>query len=251
VIHIMPPLRSISILSTACIVLLCAACAAVEPVVTFPPDSGVGRADNTLGRQSDRDWDAEKKRQAELFQAALASSDKQRPGSIYAKSGFRSIYEDVKAKFVGDMVVVELVENTQAQQSKSTSVSRDDTASIGIPSIGRFRGLNGTASGSKNFDGDGSTSASNLLTGVVTTRVIEVLPNGYLRVAGEKKIGVNRQVETVRFYGIVDPFSIRPGNRVLSNQIADARIEYTGEGTIDTVQMMGWLSRIFLSVLPF
>jgi flagellar L-ring protein precursor FlgH len=72
-----------------------------------------------------------------------------------------------------------------------------------------------------------------------------------LRVAGEKKIGVNRQVETVRFYGIVDPFSIRPGNRVLSNQIADARIEYTGEGTIDTVQMMGWLSRIFLSVLPF
>ncbi|MBU3748783.1 MAG: flagellar basal body L-ring protein FlgH, partial [Burkholderiaceae bacterium] len=85
----------------------------------------------------------------------------------------------------------------------------------------------------------------------ITTTVMEVLPNGNLRIAGEKQIGTNREVERLRFYGVVAPVTIRNGNRVQSSQVADARIEYVGNGSIDSAQVMGWLSRFFLSALPF
>jgi flagellar L-ring protein FlgH len=227
-------------------------CAGLEPQVDFPPGVGLSQTQtNLLGVQPDKDWQAEKDRQAQLYQQVATFGSDKRPGSIYSNAGFRSIYEDNKAKYVGDIVIVDLLENTNAIQAKSTSASRDDSVSVTVPSVGPFNGVNGGASGNKNFSGDGRTAASNLLTGTVTTRVIEVLPNGYLRVAGEKQLGINRQVETIRFYGVVDPFTLRPGSRVVSSNVADARVEYVGEGTIDNVQMMGWLSRVFLTVLPF
>ncbi len=227
-------------------------CAGLEPRVDFPPGVGLSQTQtNVLGVQPDKDWQAEKDRQAQLYQQVATFGSDKRPGAIYSNTGFRSIYEDNKAKYVGDIVIVDLLENTNAIQAKSTSASRDDSVSVTAPSVGPFNGLNGSASGNKNFSGDGRTAASNLLTGTVTTRVIEVLPNGYLRVAGEKQLGINRQVETIRFYGVVDPYTLRPGSRVVSSNVADARVEYVGEGTIDNVQMMGWLSRIFLTVLPF
>lgn len=227
-------------------------CAGLEPRVDFPPGAGLSQTQtNALGVQPDKDWQSEKERQSQLYQQVATFGSDKRPGAVYSNAGFRSIYEDNKAKYVGDIVIVDLFENTNAIQAKSTSASRDDSVSVTVPSVGSINGLNGAASGSKNFSGDGRTAASNLLTGTVTTRVIEVLPNGYLRVAGEKQLGINRQVETIRFYGVVDPYTLRPGSRVVSSNVADARVEYVGEGTIDNVQMMGWLSRVFLTVLPF
>ncbi|MDX1669225.1 MAG: flagellar basal body L-ring protein FlgH, partial [Limnobacter sp.] len=161
---------------------------AMEPKVDFPEEAGMNQS-NRLGLPETKDWEKEKARQRSLYEQAFNSQSKARPGAIYQKAGFRSIYEDIRAKYVGDMVIVELAENTIARQSKSTSVSRDDSASISLPNVGSINGIEGTASSSKDFNGDGSTSASNLLSGIISTRVIEVLPNGYLRVAGEKQLG--------------------------------------------------------------
>ncbi|HEX4879675.1 MAG TPA: flagellar basal body L-ring protein FlgH [Limnobacter sp.] len=231
--------------------LTLAGCAAMlDPKVDFPNEAGVTEI-NELGRMGSKDWAQEKARQQQLFQSMASARVPPKTGSIYSQSGFRSIYEDNKAKYVGDVVVIDVQESTSALQAKSTAASRDDAVSINVPGIGGLNGVNGNASSSKEFSGDGRTSATNVLSSTITTRVIEVLPNGYLRVAGEKQIGVNRQVETIRFYGVVDPFLIRPGSRVASTNVADARVEVIGQGTVDEVQMMGLLSRVFLSVLPF
>ncbi|HEY1057475.1 MAG TPA: flagellar basal body L-ring protein FlgH [Limnobacter sp.] len=232
------------------LLLLLTACAGFEPRVDFPPEAGVSTM-GAQGRADPKDWQAEKARQQALFEDMAGMRIPPKSGAIYSSSGYRSLYEDNKAKYVGDVVVIDVQESTSALQAKTTSAKRSDSASVNVPSIGGFNGLNGSASGSKDFSGDGRTSATNALNGTITTRVIEVLPNGYLRVAGEKQLGVNRQVETLRFYGVVDPFTLKPGSRVVSTNVADARIEVVGSGTIDDVQMMGFLSRVFLSVLPF
>jgi flagellar L-ring protein precursor FlgH len=81
--------------------------------------------------------------------------------------------------------------------------------------------------------------------------VIEVLPNNNLIVSGEKQIGINQGSEFIRFSGVVNPNTIVNGNTVTSTQVADARIEYRGTGYIDEAQTMGWMSRFFLTFLPF
>ena len=177
-------------------------------------------------------------------------------GSIFSSTQFRSPYADVRAQLVGDIITVEITERTNAKQTNATNVNRSDSASISTPSIGitdsfGLPSISGSASGKKDFKSGGSTTADNVMVGTITTTVVEVLPNGNLRVAGEKQIGTNREVERMRFYGVVSPVTIRNGNRVQSTQVADARIEYIGSGSIDSAQVMGWLSKFFLSALPF
>ena len=80
--------------------------------------------------------------------------------------------------------------------------------------------------------------------------MVEVLPNGHLLIAGEKQIGVNDNADVLRFSGQVDPRSIQPGNSVASAQIANVRLEHRGRGAQADAQVIGWLARFFLSVLP-
>ncbi|MFP5406786.1 MAG: flagellar basal body L-ring protein FlgH, partial [Gammaproteobacteria bacterium] len=96
----------------------------------------------------------------------------------------------------------------------------------------------------------GATGADNAFTGSITVTVVELLGNGNLLVSGEKQVGINQNVEVLRFSGVVDPASIRPGNVVSSTQVGDARLEVRGRGDIDRSQTTGWLSRFFLSFLP-
>jgi len=88
-------------------------------------------------------------------------------------------------------------------------------------------------------------------TGSITATVVDVLPNGHLLITGEKQIGVNQNVDVLRFSGTVDPRHVRPGNVVASTQVANARILSRGRGQQAEAQQIGWLSRVFLSVLPF
>jgi flagellar L-ring protein precursor FlgH len=80
--------------------------------------------------------------------------------------------------------------------------------------------------------------------------VVDVLPNGHLVIAGEKQIGVNHNVDVLRFTGTVDPRSLRPGSTVASTQVANLRVESRSRGQAEA-QSIGWLSRFFLNVMPF
>ncbi|GAA4327765.1 flagellar basal body L-ring protein FlgH [Pigmentiphaga soli] len=191
-------------------------------------------------------------------QVAVAAA--QRPtGAIYgaAQGGYRPLFEDVRARSVGDTLVIRLEEQINSSQRNNTSAQRTASANVGIPVIdklpggGLLRGLGIQSNSDNKFNARGETGASNALTGTIAVTVTEVLPNGNLAVAGEKQIGTNRETERVRFSGVVNPATIIGGNSVSSTQVADARIEYRGAGAVDEAQTVGWLSRFFFSFLPF
>ena len=173
-------------------------------------------------------------------------------GSIFNKKSYRGLFEDRKAMEAGDLLTIRIFERVTASQNNRTELSRQSSASVSIPAIrGVFRSLDGEASGDQEFNGQGSTSASNQFVGEISVSVIEVLPNGNLVIAGEKQLATNNEIEYVRMTGVVDRDDILPGNVVLSTRVADAKIQYTGRGAVDSAQTMGWLARVFLSVLPF
>ncbi len=178
-------------------------------------------------------------------------------GAIFQAAQYRPLFEDYRARLVGDTVMVQIVEKISATQTstssidKSGSVAGSITALPGVAANSFGLGRASVGGGSSNtFAGKGSTVNSNDFSGTITATVIEVLPNGHLLVAGEKQIGVNQNVDVLRFSGQIDPRAIQSGNIVASAQIANVRIEQRGRGQQAEAQQIGWLGRFFLSVLP-
>ena len=176
-------------------------------------------------------------------------------GAIFQASNYRPLFEDHRARLVGDTLTVQIVEKVSASQKSTSSIDKSGGLNASVTafplvnpnSFGRA-GVSGSSSNT--FAGKGSTENTNDFSGVITATVIEVLPNGHLLVAGEKQIGVNHNVDVLRFSGQVDPRAIQPGNSVASAQIANVRIEHRGRGAQAEAQGIGWLSRFFLNVLP-
>lgn len=178
-------------------------------------------------------------------------------GSIFASAvTYRPLFEDARARGVGDVLVIRIEERVNASQTNNTTAQRSANAEVGLPLVNGFPGLKGLqelgfeGSSNNRFQSRGATAATNVLTGTLAVTVVEVLPNGNLVVSGEKQIGTNRELEKIRFSGVVNPSTIVAGNTVSSTQVADARVEYRGEGAIDAAQTVGWLTRFFFSVLP-
>ena len=97
----------------------------------------------------------------------------------------------------------------------------------------------------------GGTESANTFTGSITATVVDVLPNGHLVVTGEKQIGVNQNVDVLRFSGTVDPRALQPGSIVNSTQVANVRVESRGRGAQGEAQAMGWMGRFFNTITPF
>lgn len=177
-------------------------------------------------------------------------------GSIYNAATARPLFEDRRARLVGDTLTINIAEKTAAAKKSDTKADRSHDTSLGIPTIAglplkSFQGATLAANSSTAFEGSGENTSSNNFTGTLTVTVIEVYPNGNLLVSGEKQIGLKEGEEFVRFSGVVNPMTITAGNTVQSTQVADARIEYKANGFIDSAQVMGWLGRFFLSFTPF
>ena len=177
-------------------------------------------------------------------------------GSIYQAGVSRTLFEDRRARYVGDTMTIAIAEANTASSKSDTKASRSTSISASAPTItglpGKsFQGMGLSASGSNSLDGKGETAANNVFTGTITVTVIEVLPNGNLLVSGEKQVSIGANNEYIRLSGIVNPYFINAANTISSSQVADARIEYKESGVISEAQIMGWLARFFLSVLPF
>lgn len=182
----------------------------------------------------------------------------QTTGAIYqANAGtYRPLFEDRRARYIGDTLIIQINEKTQANTKQGSSADRSASASATLPAISglggkSFKAVDASASSAATFDGKGETSTDNLFTGTITVTVIDVLSNGNLVVAGEKQVGIGHNLETLRFSGVVNPATVLNGNTVNSTQVADARIQTRGQGYIDQAQTMGWLQRFFLSFWPF
>ena len=191
-------------------------------------------------------------------------------GSLYpANSGgpyvsavsHRPLFEDRRARNVGDILTVVLNETTAAAKGSSLSAARkataankfDVTAGVGAP-FGQFAGIraasNYEGSADLKSEGAGSSAANNTFAGTITVTVVEILSNGNLVVAGEKQVAISNEEEIIRFGGIVNPNTL-VFNRVNSQEVADARIEYRGRGVTDDTQGVGWFARLLFKFSPF
>ena len=232
-------IAAVHLLRTCCLVaaaLLCSACESIPQKVSVdfpaPPVSALQRPAN----------------------AAVAV--KNTSGSLFHTSSYRPSFEDNRARMVGDTVTVQIVENITASQKSSSTANRtssQDASVTAFPflaasSLGK---LSTGAASANDFAGKGGTESANTFSGSITTTVVEVLPNGHLLVTGEKQIGVNQNVDVLRFSGTVDPRFVQPGGVVSSTQVANARIESRGRGAQAEAQTVGILARFFMALLPF
>lgn len=177
-------------------------------------------------------------------------------GSIYQVSNSRPLFEDRRARFVGDTITINIAEKTQASKKSDTKAERSQAIETSVPTVSGLpfksaQGMALTVDSSNKFGGKGENSSTNDFTGTITATVIEVYPNGNLLVSGEKMIGLKEGEEFVRFSGVVNPNTITSANTVQSTQVADARMEFKANGFLDSAQVMGWLGRFFLSFMPF
>jgi flagellar L-ring protein precursor FlgH len=175
-------------------------------------------------------------------------------GSIFQAGMANSLYSDVKARRVGDIITVTLRESTQATKSAGTSRTKESEVDLN-PIIG----LGGNAlnigsesiqlgvDSSKEFSGDSSANQSNNLFGNISVTVVEVLPNQNLLVRGEKWLTLNNGDEYIRLTGVVRPADVSPSNEIISTKIANARIQYSGTGAFASTQKEGWLGNFFSS----
>ena len=152
-------------------------------------------------------------------------------GSIYNANNNRFLFEDIKARRVGDLITVILEEKTNAAKTATTTSSKNSNVNVpsptlfGLPVTHNGNAiLNNTVNSGSDFSGQGDSSQSNSLTGNITVTVSQVLPNGNLIVRGEKLLTLNQGSEVVRISGLVRPVDVTPENTVISTQIANARI---------------------------
>ncbi|MDD2547854.1 MAG: flagellar basal body L-ring protein FlgH [Burkholderiaceae bacterium] len=177
-------------------------------------------------------------------------------GGLFQAVRYRPAFEDRRARMVGDTVTVQIVENITASQKSTSTVDRKSEIGANVSALPfvskNFTGKLGVGADTKNtFEGKGGTESANTFSGSITATVVDVLSNGHLVVSGEKQIGVNQNVDVLRFSGTIDPRAMQPGSIINSTQVANVRIESRGRGQQSEVQAMGWLGRFFNTVAPF
>ena len=177
-------------------------------------------------------------------------------GSIYQSGADTRLFEDLKAGRVGDILTVRLIEQTSASNNSSTQTSKSTEATMGNPTVfGQVltnKGqplFQGSLDGESSFDGSGSTSQSNSLAGDITVTIVQRLPNGNLRIRGEKWMNLNQGREFIRVAGIIRAHDINPDNTIASTRIADAQISYSSRGVMAAANKMGPIARFFNSIL--
>ncbi len=182
-------------------------------------------------------------------------------GSIWQQGYVRPLFEDGRARQVGDIITIRLEEQTTGSKKQDTTTSRKTDVSIqnatlwGEPAaVGNsaIPFLNNTLASENSFAGAGESKLSNRLSGTITATVVRVFPNGQLEIRGQKWLQINQGHEYIQISGLVRPRDIGPDNTVSSTRIANARIAYAGSGSLEDANRQGWLARFFNSVVwPF
>jgi flagellar L-ring protein precursor FlgH len=199
----------------------------------------------------------------EVYLSPRQGKEERAPGSLWREDSYMNFFfTDQRAKMRGDIITVRIVEVSQASEKATTDTSRSSNLEAGIPYL---LGLevnprahifsnpqNLLGANTKNqFSGEGETTRTGSLSATITAKVIDVLPNGNLVIEGKREIFINNEKKEIILQGIVRPKDIAHDNSILSTQIADARIIYTGVGVVSEKQRPGWAARLFDLIWPF
>ncbi|MBU6441862.1 MAG: flagellar basal body L-ring protein FlgH [Betaproteobacteria bacterium] len=178
-------------------------------------------------------------------------------GAIWQDGTNVALFEDSRAHRVGDLITILIAENANASKSTNTTIAKSDTVSAGLsslfgvqPSLGAYTPSLGATSAQK-FGGNGATTQSNTFTTTLQATIVQVMSNGNLELSGQKEVLLNGGHEFIRVVGVVRAADVTPQNTVTSTQIADARVEYSGNGSVYDAAKVPWLTKFFLSLWPF
>ncbi len=195
------------------------------------------------------------------------------PGSLFAESDIDPLFSDSRARRVGDIVVVNILENSAAKNSADTTAEKESnndysvTAAFGRTTMNMFPYIPGgvknfdapigentsvlNTSSSSDFDGSGETSRENQVTASLAARVIRVLPGGLLQIEGVRQTRVNEETQYIVITGTIRSRDVSADNTINSTQIADANIQYYGKGVLADKQKPGWFTRFMDNMWPF
>lgn len=164
--------------------------------------------------------------------------------SLYREDSYRALTSDQKAYRTGDLLTIKVYEQSSATTSTDTSTQRTNGLNGSISILPSGRQLGGSLAQGGTFDGGGTTQRANKLLATLSVDVKDVLPNGDLVVAGEQTLTVNNEQHKVNLTGRVRPQDISSDNVVLSTRLADAHIDYLGEGDLSDRQKRGWWRKV-------
>lgn len=175
-----------------------------------------------------------------------------------------SLYADHKARTTGDILTITIAEKASASKMASTDSDRSSSISASLPNLLGLENSNLLAQNpnldlsalvkadfANSFEGSGKTVRKEDLVASLTTQVIQVYPNGNLKIRGGKEVRVNNETQVIYLTGIVRPVDIMANNTIDSKHVLNARISYTGKGAISDKQHPGWLTRVIDNVWPF
>jgi len=170
------------------------------------------------------------------------------------------LYRDVKARNIGDILTIQVIENSSATNSATTATQKKGDVTLSAPAIaglesGGTSPLNFSnilqASGGLNFNGTGSTSRSGQLQAAISARVVQVFPNGDLRIEGTKIVAINGERQTLTIGGLVRSHDVSPGNVILSTSIANMDVKFDGKGIVADTNKPGWFYKFYQIINPF
>ncbi len=187
-------------------------------------------------------------------------------GSLWSEVRGVSLFPDMRARKIGDIVIVRIVEDPEAELNANTSASRSSTVNANLKFLGYMQALADknsrlaqvpgqddliNATLNSEFDGEGSSDRDGHVKAYVSAVIIRVLPNGNFYINGKRQIKINNETQYIALSGIIRPEDISPSNEIASTYVADARICYAGIGALADKQKPGWLGRALDHVWPF
>lgn len=160
-----------------------------------------------------------------------------------------SLYTDKKAMKLEDVITVMIEEDAQASNDTKTNTDKSQDASVDFkPGSGKLDfmpGMGVSGGVAQKYNGEGKTSRAGQVKATISARIVAVYDNGNLLIEGNKEVEINSEKEILRVSGIVRPEDIASDNTILSHMIADARIQYTGQGDNHQAARPGLLARFF------
>jgi flagellar L-ring protein precursor FlgH len=186
----------------------------------------------------------------------LASSPTPEEGSLWTGKDLFGVCADLRARNVGDIVTINIVESASASKNATTKTSK--ATALDASWTGVLQNISGDLLGSSvkagfgnSFDGQGATTRNSTLNAYISAQVIQVLPSGNLAIMGSRQVQVNNENQIINIQGVIRPMDIDSTNQVLSTAIAEAKIELNGQGVVSDKQRVGWLTKILDWVWPF
>jgi flagellar L-ring protein FlgH len=183
-------------------------------------------------------------------------------GSLWTETVEVSLYTELRARRVGDIVTVRIVEDPEAELNANTKTSRSSSIGARMEFLGYMEALAAknprlnpddliNASLQSQHDGKGSSNRDGHVKAYVSAVVERVFPNGNLYIQGKREIRVNHEKQYIMLSGVIRPEDINADNEIASTFVADAEIVYAGVGPVSDKQKPGWLGRVIDHVWPF